>query len=108
MRRPTAALGLLLALVGLLAAFAPIPAVAQESARGGLALEDITVQDGRIRFLVTGLDRSSGPAALTDPVRLRVDGYAVAARAAAPERRTEPGPRTTMLVVDTSGSMDGA
>jgi von Willebrand factor type A domain len=104
MRR--AALVLLLALVGLLAAVAGIPAAAaQESGGGKVELQDVTVQDGRIRFLVTGLERSSGPAESTVPVQLRVDGYAVAARAAVPE--PEPGPRTTMLVIDTSGSMAG-
>jgi von Willebrand factor type A domain len=105
MRRPTAALGLLLALVGLLAAPAGT-AAAQERNDGDVAAKDITVRDGHLRFLVTGLDPRSGSSGLSGPVELRVDGYAVAADATVPER--EPGPRTTILVVDTSGSMDGA
>ena len=106
MRRSTAALGLLLAVVGLVATLPAIPAVAQEHDGGDIAVQDVTVRDGHLRFLVTGLDPDGGSAAPTGPVELRVDGYRVAAQATVPERGPEP--RTTILVVDTSGSMSGA
>ena len=106
MRRSTAALGLLLAVVGLVATLPAIPAVAQEHDGGDIAVQDVTVGDGHLRFLVTGLDPDGGSAAPTGPVELRVDGYRVAAQATVPERGPEP--RTTILVVDTSGSMNGA
>ncbi|MHA6794914.1 VWA domain-containing protein [Pseudonocardia bannensis] len=104
MRGRIAAISLLLGLLGWLG---QASATAQEADRGDVALTDVTVQDGRVRFLVTGLDRGSGAAALTGTVKLRVDGYSVAAQAAVPEVQPELAPRTTMLVIDTSGSMAG-
>ena len=97
--------GLVLGLFGSVPGMAAIAAAAQDDA--AVALQDVTVQDGRLRFTVTGLDRASGAAALTGPMKLRVDGYSVAATAVVPEAQPEPNPRTSMLVIDTSGSMAG-
>ncbi len=94
--------------LGVLLGLGAAPAAAQVADPGEVAVDDVTVADGRIHFLVTGLDGSAGPAALTGPVSLRVAGYPVAARAVLPRDRPVAPPRSTILVVDTSGSMSGA
>jgi tight adherence protein B len=92
--------------VGLLGSVPGPAAVARdEVAAQDVTLQDVTVQDGRLRFTVAGLDRGSGAAALSGPIKLRVDGYAVAATAVVPQAQPQPRPRTSMLVIDTSGSM---
>ena len=73
-----------LLVLGVLLGFGAVPAVAQDAGSSEVALDDVTVADGRIRFLVTGLDQVSGSVALTGPVTLRIDGYAVDARADVP------------------------
>ncbi|HZG89021.1 MAG TPA: type II secretion system F family protein [Pseudonocardia sp.] len=103
----TARIATVVLLLGVLLGFHGAPAAAQESGSGEVAVDDVTVADGRIRFLVTGLDRGSAPVALTGPVTLRLDGYAVDARADVPQAQPVIAPRTTVLVIDTSGSMTG-
>ena len=96
-----------LLVLGVLLGVNGAPAAAQDAGSGEVTLTDVTVENGRIHFLVTGLDRGSGSAALTGPVTLRVDGYAVNARAVVPQAQPETAPRSTILVIDTSSSMAG-
>lgn len=99
------AIGAAVLLAGLAIGLTAVPAVAQEPPVTP-GVTGVAVVDGRVRFLVTGLEQVEG-ATGTGPVSVRVAGFPVDARATVPQAPPRPAPRSTVLAIDTSGSMAG-